>query len=285
MAGGDESLLNRIQSVYKIDRGELQRFWESSEMYLQLVTSMCEALNWNILKRLLHSLRGWFKTRIPKSYACFLHEEDNVPFPCLQLLSEEELTIRDIAEMDKMMIARILRIGMWHKYKMDPIDYTTLPSDPNVTSFIVKRRPDLERFLDDMDRIAGILKQRAQEWRTHLEVNKMFRDWEKDTEISVLTNPLATEKEAMLNAIENEQSQGERSEGVLSVSDESLSEIVEESDGEPKRVRISPLQEFDANFEDKKMQSNQNNQMTFGERQDFCADDTPGPVEDQNNLL
>lgn len=285
MAGGDESLLNRIQSVYKIDRGELQRFWESSEMYLQLVTSMCEALNWNILKRLLHSLRGWFKTRIPKSYACFLHEEDNVPFPCLQLLSEEELTIRDIAEMDKMMIARILRIGMWHKYKMDPIDYTTLPSDSNVTSFIVKRRPDLERFLDDMDRIAGILKQRAQEWRTHLEVNKMFREWEKDTEISVLTNPLATEKEAMLNAIENEQSQGERSEGVLSVSDESLSEIVEESDGEPKRVRISPLQEFDANFEDKKMQSNKNNQMTFGERQDFCADDTPGPVEDQNNLL
>ena len=123
MAGGDEAMLARIQAIYKVDRGELQRFWESSEMYLQLVTSMCEALNWTVLKRLLHSLRGWFKSRIPKSFACFLHEEDRVPFPCLQLLSEEELTVRDIAEMDEAMLARLLRIGMSGKFGMNPIDF------------------------------------------------------------------------------------------------------------------------------------------------------------------
>ena len=84
-------MLARIQATYKLDRGELQRYWESSEMYLQLVMSMCEALKWDIMKRLLHSLSKWFKSRIPKSFACFLHEEDRIPFPCLQLLAENTI--------------------------------------------------------------------------------------------------------------------------------------------------------------------------------------------------
>ena len=283
MAGGDETLLARIQSLYKVDRGELQRFWESSEMYLQLVTSMCEALNWTVLKRLLHSLRGWFKSRIPKSFACFLHEEDQVPFPCLQLLSEEELTVRDIAEMDSAMLARLLRIGMSGKFGMNPIDYAAPIASTSETSFLVRRRDDYTRFLEDMERIAGVLKRRAQERRTVLGVNRVFRAWENESEISVLVSPLVTEKEAMLNAIENEQSQGERSDGVLSASDESLSEAIEESESEPKRVHVCSLQAFDANLEEGGGRKRRGNPMTFGECQDYCADESSGFVDDDDD--
>lgn len=280
-------MLARIQATYKLDRGELQRYWESSEMYLQLVMSMCEALKWDIMKRLLHSLSKWFKSRIPKSFACFLHEEDRIPFPCLQLLAENKLTVRDIAEMNELMLVRQLRIGMSGKFRMNPIDYTKIDKDAVVTSFIVKPQKDYERFLADMERIAHVLKQRAQERQTALGVNRVLRAWEKESEISVLVSPLVTEKEAMLNAIENEQSDGERSTGVLSVSDESTSEAAEESENEsePKRVQVCSMQEFDANWEEAKRREQQWNPMTFGACQHFCAEDTLGSVDDQDLFL
>ena len=279
MAGGDEEMVRRIQAFYQIDRGELQRFWESSEMYLQLVTSMCEALNWSVLKRLLHSLRRWFKSRIPKSFACFLHEDDKVPFPCIQLLSEEELTVRDIAEMDEGALARLLRNGMAGKFGMTRMSELLNSESSKSDQFVVKQRYDYARFLSDMERVAGVLKKRAQERRTYLEANRALTDWMHDLDdaknISILVSPLVSEKESMLNAIENEQSDGERSTGVLSASDESLSEVAEESDDGSKRVHIDASQGNDtARKENAQNAELEGIQMTFQRKQQFWSDDS-----------
>ena len=193
--------------------------------------------------------------------------------------------MRDIAEMDEAMLARLLRIGMSGKFGMNPIDYAAEIANTHETSVVVKRRGDYERFLDDMERIAGVLKQRAQERRTVLGVNRVFREWENESEISILVSPLVTEKEAMLNAIENEQSEGERSDGVLSASDESLSEAVEESQSQPKRVHVCSLQGCDADLEEANRREQGRNSMTFGECQHFCADESLGSVDDQDFLL
>lgn len=239
-AEGQERILQSLQTMYRVDRGELQRFWEAAELYLQLVITMCESLNWKVMKRLLSSLKVWFKKKLPKSFACFMNEEDKIPFPCIQLLAKEELTIRDIAEMSEDQLVRLLRYGTGTRFGVSNIQSlisTKNPRDANGGVIQIRRR-DYEYFDQDMHRIAKIILERARDRRNeqvmNFEANKLLKRMEDDKEFSLLVTPLVSEKRDLLNQLENTQSDdGVRSEGVLSASDSDESEL--EMEESPKR--------------------------------------------------
>lgn len=239
-AEGQERILQSLQTMYRVDRGELQRFWEAGELYLQLVITMCESLNWKVMKRLLSSLKVWFKKKLPKSFACFMNEEDKIPFPCIQLLAKEELTIRDIAEMSEDQLVRLLRYGTGTRFGVSNIQSlisTKNPRDANGGVIQIRRR-DYEYFDQDMHRIAKMILERARDRRNeqvmNFEANKLLKRMEDDKEFSLLVTPLVSEKRDLLNQLENTQSDdGVRSEGVLSASDSDESEL--EMEESPKR--------------------------------------------------
>lgn len=235
--GGNASLLSEVEKAYHVDHGDLQRFWETCEMYVQLVRSMCEALNWTVLVRLLGSLKEWFKSRIPRSFECFLQKEDKIPMACIQTLVKEELEVRDIAEMSVSALYEVLRSGCRSGLGVGDLE----DGDVNGDEMRLKRRRDIEWYLSDMRRISEVLKKRACERRLYLEgnreLNKLLGKLE-ESEMSILLSPLASDHRKLLNQIENEESEGERSDGVLSVSEDS-SEREEEVREKKKRVCVS----------------------------------------------
>ena len=80
------------------------------------------------------------------------------------------------------------------------------------------------------------------------------------SELSVLVSPLVSDGEAMLNALENgEQSEGERSDGVLSASDEVNSEVMSE----------------DVDDESKEKESSDESRIYVAEEEDNREDDVP----------
>lgn len=229
--GGNERLLSEVEKLYRSDHGELQRFWETCEMYVQLVRSMCEALNWGVLVRLLSSLRSWFKSRIPRSFECFLHEEDHIPVACLQVLVNEELEVRDVAEMSPEQLCGLLRSECGSMMGMELVGGCEVKEN----EIWMNRRRDWEWFLDDMMRISRVMKNRACERRVRMAGNrglvKLLEELNDNTEMSILLSPLASESRKLLNAMENAESDGERSDGVLSVSEEEKSEREDEEKG------------------------------------------------------
>ena len=226
---GDSSRFQTVVARYGADRGEVQRFWENAELYLKLVKGMCDQLNWVALTRLLTSLQSWFKSHIPRSFACFLQPEDAIPFPVLQLLAHKELTVRDIAEMQESQLTQLLVSRLALPFGVTRRSLFLSPPHESGDSVEQLRRNDYEFFCSDMARVAAVLKQRAYERRLELLVSREI-SLEK-SELSVLVSPLVSDREAMLNALENnEQSEGERSDGVLSASDEVNSEVVSEED-------------------------------------------------------
>ena len=235
--GGNASLLSEVEKAYHVDHGDLQRFWETCEMYVQLVRSMCEALNWTVLVRLLGSLKEWFKSRIPRSFECFLKKEDKIPMACIQTLVKEELEVRDIAEMSVSALYEVLRSGCRSGLGVGELEEGDVDGD----EMRLKRRRDIEWYLSDMRRISEVLKKRACERRLYLEgnreLNKLLGKLE-ESEMSILLSPLASDHRKLLNQIENEESEGERSDGVLSVSEDS-SEREEEVREKKKRVCVS----------------------------------------------
>lgn len=229
--GGNERLLSDVEKLYRVDHGELQRFWETCEMYVQLVRSMCEALNWGVLVRLLNSLRSWFKSRIPRSFECFLHEEDHIPLACLQVLVSEELEVKDVAEMSAEQLCGLLRSGCGNVMGMETVGGCEVKG----AEIRMARRRDFEWFLDDMMRISEVMKRRACERRVRLagnrELTKLLEELNANGDMSILLSPLASESRKLQNAMENEESEGERSDGVLSVSEGEKSEREEEERG------------------------------------------------------
>lgn len=232
-AGGDEQQILRVMARFGADRGDLQRFWEAAELYLRLVRGMCEELNWGVLARLLAALRAWFKSRIPRSFACFLHAEDAVPLPVLQLLARLELTVRDVAELREDLLRDLLVRGMGVRLGLTHVPALMQPLPLQGECVVQPRREDYERFVADMARVATLLHRRAVERRAELAASRDLLALERELEtndLSVLVSPLVSEKEAMLNALENAQLSegGERSDGVLSASDDFLSEEASE---------------------------------------------------------
>ena len=178
---------------------------------------------------------------------------------------------------------------LYDKFKKDPADLVILdimmPGTDGLSLCATLRKESSVPIIivsakgSDMERVAGVLKKRAQERRTYLEANRALTDWMHDLDdtknISILVSPLVSEKESMLNAIENEQSDGERSTGVLSASDESLSEVAEESDDGSKRVHIDASQGNDtARKENAQNAELEGIQMTFQRKQQFWSDDS-----------
>ena len=255
---GDSTRFQTVITRFGADRGELQRFWENAELYLKLVKGMCNQLNWVALTRLLTSLQSWFKSHLPRSFSCFLQPEDSIPFPALPLLARKELTVRDIAEMQETQLTQLLvsRLAL-------PFGVTRRSlflSSPRESGESVEqlRRNDYEFFCSDMARVAAVLKQRAYERRLELLVSREI-SLEK-SELSVLVSPLVSDGEAMLNALENgEQSEGERSDGVLSASDEVNSEVMSE----------------DVDDESKEKESSDESRIYVAEEEDNREDDVP----------
>lgn len=230
-AGGDNARFSTVLTRFGADRGELQRFWENAELYLKLVKGMCDQLNWVALTRLLTSLQSWFKSHIPRSFSCFLRPEDSIPFSALQLLVKKELTVRDIAEMQEPQLTQLLVSKLALPFGVTRRGLFLNPQGESKESVEQLRRHDYEFFCSDMARVAAVLKQRARERRLELLVSREMSL--ERSELSVLVSPLVSDREAMLNALENdEQSEGERSDGVLSASDEVNSEVASEEDSE-----------------------------------------------------
>ena len=94
------------------------------------------------------------------------------------------------------------------------------------------RYRNYEHFYADMQRVAAILHRIAFEKRLDMITNRAVKELEL-CDLSLLMSPLVTEREAMLNALENDnQSEGERSDGVLSGSEDMNSQIASEEEGE-----------------------------------------------------
>ena len=198
---------------------------------MKLVRSMCDELNWNSLARLLGSLQTWFRTRIPRSFVCFLEEEAQIPFPCIQYLAREELTIREIAEMTVEQVADKLTRGMAMVFGVSRLSTLLKPLVCN-TSVEQSRYRNYEHFYEDMQRVAAILHRIAFEKRLEMITNRAVKELEL-SDLSLLMSPLVTEREAMLNALENDnQSEGERSDGILSGSEDMNSQIASEEEGD-----------------------------------------------------
>ena len=261
-AQGQEIILTKIQTLYHVDRGDLQRFWEAAELYLQLVITMCESLNWKVMKRLLGSLKTWFKKKLPKSYVCFLKEDDKIPFPCIQYLAKEEWTIRDIAETTENQLAKVLRTGLAVPFGITDIhSLLTIQQKKEENSSIIQvRRRDYEYFNQDMTHVASVLIQRAKERRNELMMNRsanlLLKELEDEKELSFLVTPLVSEKREWLNTFENTQSDdGILSEGVLSDSDEDHSETIVSIESQSKRMHLSE--------DENSLQSSQSSQFSL----------------------
>lgn len=224
-AAGDERQLQQVTTRFGADGGELQRFWESAERNLQLVRSMCQELNWTVLARLLKRLRDWFRCRVPRSFQCFVHLQD-VPFACVLFLARKEWTVREIAERGKRALAETLIAGLSSSFGI-----ITVPARRISENVVMQpRRRDYEQFRKRMWSVAERLHDAAVECLAEREMKRM-EDQLESCDLSLLMSPLATEKEVMMNAFENEgESDGERSEGVLPVSDDTYSEVVSEED-------------------------------------------------------
>ena len=150
---------------------------------------------------------------------------------------KEELEVRDIAEMSVSALYEVLRSGCRSGLGVGDLE----DGDVNGDEMRLKRRRDIEWYLSDMRRISEVLKKRACERRLYLEgnreLNKLLGKLE-ESEMSILLSPLASDHRKLLNQIENEESEGERSDGVLSVSEDS-SEREEEVREKKKRVCVS----------------------------------------------
>lgn len=224
-AAGDERQLQQVTRRFGADGGELQRFWESAERHLQLVRAMCQELNWTVLVRLLARLRDWFRCRVPRSFQCFVHLE-NVPFACVLFLARKEWTVREIAERGKRALAETLIAGLSSSFGIVAAPAHRISDDV----VIQPRRRDYERFREQMREVAERLHDAAVECLAEREMKRMEEQLES-CDLSLLMSPLATEKEIMMNAFENEgESDAERSDGVLPVSDDTHSEVVSEEE-------------------------------------------------------
>ena len=197
---------------------------------------MCEELNWTGLARLLGSLQTWFRTRIPRSFVCFLDDgegegKDAIPFPCIQFLAREELTVREIAEMTTNQLADKLIAGMAMTFGVSQLSTLLRPLESHC-SVEQPRYRNYEHFHEDMYRVAEVIHRKAFDRRLEMIANRAVKELEM-YDLSLLISPLVTEREAMLNALENEnQSEGERSDGVLSGSEDIRSQIASDEESE-----------------------------------------------------
>ena len=185
--------------------------------------------------------RGWYKPQrewLQKDVAEEVEEakeetqyvEYDVDFPTCGVCGEK-LEVKDVAEMSAEQLCGLLRSGCGNVMGMETLGGCEVKG----AEIRMARRRDFEWFLDDMMRISEVMKRRACERRVRLagnrELTKLLEELNANGDMSILLSPLASESRKLQNAMENEESEGERSDGVLSVSEGERSEREEEERG------------------------------------------------------